>query len=118
MQALIVAENQLKKNVFCDWINDVDYLKRHLVCDATLKVIERRMEQSKALVFVESENSRNSIWCKYELNYFRGLGKPIFMITKDNIDAGVFDLQSMQSEWYLDPNYKKLALLEGETIQV
>ena len=40
------------------------------------------------------------------------------MITKDNIDAGVFDLQSMQSEWYLDPNYKKLALLEGETIQV
>ena len=118
VQALIVAENQLKKNVFCDWINDVDYLKRHLVCDATLKVIERRMEQSKALVFVESENSRNSIWCKYELNYFRGLGKPIFMITKDNIDAGVFDLQSMQSEWYLDPNYKKLALLEGETIQV
>ena len=118
VQALIVAENQLKKNVFCDWINDVDYLKRHLVCDATLKVIERRMEQSKALVFVESENSKNSIWCKYELNYYRELGKPIFMITKDNIDAGVFALQPMQSEWYLDPNYKNLALLEGASIQV
>lgn len=118
VQSLIVAENQQKKNVFCDWINDVDYLKRHLVCDATLKVIERRMEQSRALIFVESENSRNSIWCKYELNYFRGLGKPIFMITKDNINAGVFDLQPMLSDWYLDSDYKKLALLEGASIQV
>lgn len=118
VQSLIVAENQQKKNVFCDWINDVDYLKRHLVCDATLKVIERRMEQSRALIFVESENSRKSIWCKYELNYFRGLGKPIFMITKDNINAGVFDLQPMLSDWYLDSDYKKLALLEGASIQV
>ena len=87
------------------------------MCDATLKVIERRMEQSRALIFVESENSINSIWCKYELNYFRELGKPIFMITKDNIDAGVFTLQPMQSDWYLDSNYKKLALLEGNSIQ-
>ncbi|MBR2446205.1 MAG: toll/interleukin-1 receptor domain-containing protein [Clostridia bacterium] len=118
VQSLIVAVNQQKKNVFCDWINDVDYLKRHLVCDATLKVIERRMEQSRALIFVESENSRKSIWCKYELNYFRGLGKPIFMITKDNINAGVFDLKPMLSDWYLDSDYKKLALLEGASIQV
>ena len=118
VQSLIVAENQQKKNVFCDWINDVDYLKRHLVCDATLKVIERRMEQSRALLFVESENSINSIWCKYELNYFSELKKPIFTITKENIDAGVFTLQPMQNAWYLDSNYKKLALLEGATIQV
>lgn len=117
VQSLIVAENQQKKNVFCDWINDVDYLKRHLVCDATLKVIERRMEQSRALIFVESENSRNSIWCKYELNYFNELKKPIFTITKENIDAGVFDLQPMNSDWYIDPNYKELALLEGASIQ-
>lgn len=117
VQSLIVAENQQKKNVFCDWINDVDYLKRHLVCDATLKVIERRMEQSRALIFVESENSRNSIWCKYELNYFNELKKPIFTITKENIDAGVFDLQPMNLDWYIDPNYKELALLEGASIQ-
>ena len=117
VQSLIVAENQQKKNVFCDWINDVDYLKRHLVCDATLKVIERRMEQSRALIFVESENSINSIWCKYELNYFSELKKPIFTITKENIDAGVFDLQPMSSDWYIDSNYKELALLEGVSIQ-
>lgn len=118
VQSLIAAENQLQKNVFCDWINDVDYLKRHLVCEATLNVIERRMEQSEALIFVESENSINSIWCKYELNYFSELGKPIFIITKENIDAGVFDLQPIKTDWYIDPNYKKLALLKGSSIQV
>ena len=117
VQSLIAAENQLQKNVFCDWINDVDYLKRHLMCEATLNVIERRMEQSEALIFVESKNSINSIWCKYELNYFDELGKPIFTITKENIDAGIFDLQPMKTDWYIDPNYKKLALLKGSSIQ-
>ena len=117
VQSLIIAENQQKKNVFCDWINDVDYLKRHLVCEATLKVIERRLEQSKALIFVESENSRNSIWCKYELNYFRGLGKQIFVITKSDIDTGVFELKPMKDNWYLDANYKKIALFESTSVQ-
>lgn len=117
VQSLIVAENQQKKNVFCDWISDVDYLKRHLVCEATLKVIERRLEQSKALIFVESENSRNSIWCKYELNYFRGLGKQIFVVTKSDIDTGVFELKPMKDNWYLDANYKKIALFESASVQ-
>lgn len=117
IQALILAENQLDKNVFCDWINDVDYLKRNLVCESTLKVIERRMEQSEALIFVESENSRKSVWCKYELNYFTELNRPIFMITKDHIDDGVFELQPLDSDWYIDPDYKSLALLEGKSIK-
>lgn len=116
VQSLIVAENQQKKNVFCDWISDVDYLKRHLVSEATLKVIERRLEQSKALIFVESENSRNSIWCKYELNYFRGLGKQIFVVTKSDIDTGVFELKPMKDNWYLDANYKKIALFESASV--
>lgn len=33
-------ENKKGHNIFCDWINDVDYLKRHLICEATVKVIE------------------------------------------------------------------------------
>ena len=82
VQDLITFENKKGKDVFCDWVNDVDYLKRHLVCDATLKVIEKRLEQSKALIFVESENSMNSVWCKYELNYFSELKRPIYIIEK------------------------------------
>ena len=106
------------KNVFCDWINDRDYLKRHLVCEATLKVIEKRLEQSNALIFVESENSNTSIWCKYELNYFAELGRPMYIIKKENIHNKVFTLEPMISHWFVDTNYKELALIEGSKIKL
>lgn len=115
---IIRAENQNGKNIFCDWINDVDYLKRHLLCEATLKVLEKRMEQSKAMIFVVSENSRNSVWCKYELNYFTELGKPIYCISKEAIDEKNFHLNKMSDTWFLDSDYKRLALIEGESINV
>lgn len=117
VQSLITYENQRNKNVFCDWINDVDYLKRHLICSATLKVLEKRMEQSKALIFVESDNSLKSIWCKYELNYFSELGKPIYVIKKEFIENNSFVLNSLNSNWFFDLNYKNLALLEGFNIK-
>ena len=107
-----------EKNIFCDWINDGDYLKRHLVCEATLKVIEKRLEQSKGLIFVSSENSRNSIWCKYELNYFKELGRSIYVIDKDSIDNDNYDIKILKNEWFLDPEYKKLALLQGEKMGI
>lgn len=113
IQKLITHENSQKKDVFCDWINDVDYLKRHLLCDATLEVLEKRMEQSDALLFVQSENSLASIWCKYELNYFKQLGKPIYVISAENIIEGQMEAMNMNSDWYIDPNYKQMALIEG-----
>jgi hypothetical protein len=116
VQELIRAENQQGKNVFCDWINDVDYLKRHLLCNATLKVIEKRLEQSKALIFVWSENSLNSIWCKYELNYFGELNKPMHTIRIEDIDSNIFDLKLLVSSAYIDSDYKNLALLESSRV--
>lgn len=117
VQALILHENQQGKNVFCDWINDVDYLKRHLLCEATLKVLEKRLEQSKALLFVASSNSQESVWCKYELNFFLELGKPMYVILKEDIDSGIFAIRALEDKWFLDTNYKELALLEGIKIQ-
>lgn len=111
VQRLILHENSLGKYVFCDWINDADYLKRHLVCAATLKVIEMRLEKSKALIFVESNNSAKSVWCKYELNYFNELNRPIYVINKTDIDNGNFTLAHIHKEDFLDSNYKQLALL-------
>ena len=118
VQKLIRAENQDDKNIFCDWINDVDYLKRHLLCEATLKVIEKRLEQSKKMIFVISENSLNSIWCKYELNYFTELGKPIYCISIEAIAEEIFSLYKMNDSWFLDPDYKTMALIEGKNINV
>ena len=110
-------ELQKGKNIFCDWINDVDYLKRHLLCEATLKVIEKRMEQSKAMIFVVSDNSLNSVWCKYELNYFTELGRPIYTISHEAINAPDCSLERMLDRWFLDPDYKKLALIEGRNLK-
>lgn len=116
VQQLIRAQNQQGKNVFCDWINDVDYLKRHLLCSATLKVIKKRLEQSKALIFVSSKNSLNSIWCKYELNYFRELNKLMYTIRIEDIGSNIFDLKLLESSSYIDSDYKNLALLEGSRV--
>lgn len=116
VQKLIYVENQQGKNVFCDWINDIDYLKRHLLCAATLKVIEERMKQSKALIFVQSENSLKSIWCKYELNYFHALNRPIYVVGKESIINNLFSFSQLDDNWFLDANYKKLALIAGGEI--
>lgn len=113
VQDLIIAENQQGKNVFCDWINDVDYLKRHLICDATLKVIEYRLQQSNALIFVESENSINSIWCQYELNYFYELKRPIYLISKNSIKDKKYELKLIEDYWFLNPNYKNIISIES-----
>lgn len=113
VEKLILYENQNGKNVFCDWINDSDYLKRNLLCHSTLKVIEKRLEQSKNLLFVDSDNSRQSIWCKYELNYFETLEKSMYFIKKEDIEKGQFIIGRFTDKWYLDADYKELALLEG-----
>ena len=116
VQKLILYENQNGKNIFCDWINDSDYLKRNLLCKATLKVLEKRLEQSRGLLFVDSNNSRHSIWCKYELNYYSELGKPMFIIAIEDIENGKFEIMPFLDKWYRDSAYKELALLESSKI--
>lgn len=118
VQKLIQYENKKGKNVFCDWINDSDYLKRNLLCEATLKVLEKRLEQSKNLLFVDSDNSKNSIWCKYELNFFTESGKPMYIIAIEDIQNGKFIIRPFTDKWYLDSDYKKLALLEGSKVSL
>lgn len=112
VQELIFYENQKSKDVFCDWISDADYLKRKLVCDATLKVIETRLKQSDAIIFVESTNSRNSIWCKYELNYFSELKRPIYCISVEDIASKNWQaIYRMKDNWYYDSEYRKYKLV-------
>ena len=112
-------EIRIRKTVIAVSYTHLDVYKRqHLLCEATLKVLEKRMEQSKAMIFVVSENSRNSVWCKYELNYFTELGKPIYCISKEAIDEKNFHLNKMSDTWFLDSDYKRLALIEGESIKM
>lgn len=107
VQKLITYQNENGKNIFCDWINDSDYLKRNLLCKATLNVIELRLQQSKNLIFVESENSKNSVWCKYELNYYSELDRSIYYITKEDIENNNFNIRLLEDKWFIDKNYKE-----------
>lgn len=114
VQQLITFLNTNGKNVYCDWISDSDYLKRHLVCDATLDVIEKRLEQSAKVLFVASQNSYASKWVKYELNYFHDLCKTIEIIDIDDIKAGMTDINHpiMEDNWYIDSEYKGIRLIQ------
>ena len=110
VQKLIYYLNSNGKNVYCDWINDNDYLKRKLVGEATLCVIKKRLQQSKAIIFVNSERSLKSNWCKYELNYFDELAKPIYIINGDEILNEKFEYYLVTKPWFKDNTYKELAL--------
>lgn len=111
VQSIITYENSKGKNIFCDWINDSDYLKRNLLCEATLKVIEWRLRQSEAIIFLKTCNSTESVWCKYELNYFAELNKPIYYLDENKVSKGDFSLVKYDIEEFADPNYKKMELM-------
>lgn len=81
--------NQYNKVCYCDWIMDQDYLKREYTSEYTKQVLKFRMEQSKALVFLKTQDSIDSEWVDFELNYFETLKKPIYIIEsyEDLIEA-------------------------------
>lgn len=112
VQSLIKYLNTNNKNIYCDWINDDDYLKRKLIGIATLSVIEKRLQQSKAIIFIISDNSLNSKWCKYELNYFYELGKSIYTIQIDDLMEGNFNYRLLDTPWFYDAEYRKKSVLD------
>lgn len=73
------------------------------------------MKQSKALIFVQSENSLKSIWCKYELNYFLALNRPIYVVDRESIVNNLLALANWTTIGLLIP-ITKTALITGEEI--
>ena len=59
--------NSLDFNVYIDWINDKEGLKRTLTNVATAQVIIERLKSSDALMFVYTEESLNSLWTPWEI---------------------------------------------------
>lgn len=105
VQELKTHFNNLRKNIYCDWISDNHYLKRTLVSEATKVVIEKRLEQSLELIFIDTENSRNSNWVKYELNYFENLKKPIYFWDNEKKEKIL-----MKDKWFIDKNFRNIPL--------
>lgn len=53
---------------------------RELVSDYTKVVLKKRIAQSNNVVFVKTQNSLESDWVNFELDYSRDLGKNILCI--------------------------------------
>lgn len=115
VQFLISHLNKNGKNIYCDWINDNDYLKRRLVGNSTLNVLIKRLQQSKEMIFVISENSMKSNWCKYELNDFYLQKKVMYFVKKEDLEKGIVKLEKYDDKWYFDPLYKQIDLFGEKT---
>lgn len=70
--ALKAELEKLNYKVYVDWIDD-KLLSRDSVSKDTAKVLQKRMKQSKCLIYATSENSSNSRWMPWELGYFDGI---------------------------------------------
>ena len=89
-------------NVYIDWVNDRDGLRRELTNVDTAKVIIERLKSSKALMYIHTASSFNSKWTPWEIGYFHALNKKICVYTPDS---------SIDKPPYLDI-YPKLDLVD------
>lgn len=64
---------------YVDWMYDREQLSRELTCKETAAVLIKRMEQSKALLYVLTEEALESQWMPWELGFFSALNKPIYV---------------------------------------
>lgn len=58
--------------VYVDWIND-KLLSRDNVTKDTAAVLQKRMRQSKCLIYATSENASQSKWMPWETGFFDGI---------------------------------------------
>lgn len=90
-------------SVYCDWMSDNDFLKREMLSKYTELVLQKRIEQSKVVVLVQTENSisengKQSPWIKMELEHAQGLHKEIFTVNFSKQQAVFRDLPFVEKE--------------------
>lgn len=72
--------NNQGKTVYIDWINDRVMLNRANQNEDTWNALKLRMDQSKSLLYVMTDNSIRSPYTKWEVEYFKKTNKPITVI--------------------------------------
>lgn len=78
--------NSLNFNVYVDWINDKESLKRSLTNTDTAQVIIERLKSSNGLMFIYTEDSLNSLWTPWEIGYFHSLKGKICIYYPHDVD--------------------------------
>ncbi|MBU1668340.1 toll/interleukin-1 receptor domain-containing protein [bacterium] len=93
---------QMGYTVYVDWITD-ELLSRDEVDKKTAEVLQKRMKQSKCLIYSTSDNSKNSRWMPWELGYFDGIRTKMVGILPIRIDENFKD--DFKGEEYLGLYY-------------
>lgn len=78
--------NALNLNIYVDWMNDQESLKRELTNVDTAEVIIERLKSCKALIFIYTEDSLKSLWTPWEIGYFHALNRKICVFYSDAVD--------------------------------
>jgi hypothetical protein len=66
-------------SVYIDWIDDPD-LERTKVSKETAKKLRYRMNSSRSLFFVTTDNADNSKWMPWECGYFDGVKEKVAIV--------------------------------------
>jgi hypothetical protein len=79
-------------SIYVDWIEDPQF-DRSKVTPATANKLRQRMNSSKSLFYITTENSDASRWMPWECGYFDGKKEKVAIVpvqknSKDNIFAG------------------------------
>jgi len=87
--ALVNLFNKSGYSVYVDWMID-EQLDRSMVNRKTSETLRKRMDSSRCLAYVATNNSTRSKWCPWELGYMDGRTKgrcAILPILEDDEDV-------------------------------
>lgn len=82
--------NHSNINIYIDWVNDRDALKRELTNADTANAIIERLKSSNALLYVHTDASLNSRWTPWELGFFHALKNKVCVYNPDNIEKAAY----------------------------
>lgn len=91
-------------NVYIDWVNDRDQLRRELTNKETAKVIIERIKACNAMVYIYSEAGASSQWTPWELGYADAIGKKICVLQIGEVAARPAYLEIYEEAYIEDVN--------------
>lgn len=77
--------------VYIDWVNDKVMMNRKNQNEDTWTVLKLRMDESRKMLFVMTDNSLRSEWTQKEIDYFKSLGKEVVVYQPEEITEKPFD---------------------------
>lgn len=98
--ALKIELEDMGYSVYVDWISDGCISRNKMIDKETASMLQKRMKQSKCLLYATSSNSKNSRWMPWELGYFDGIKNKKVAILPISKNDNNFD-DNFKGEEYL-----------------